>query len=345
MKNIFIKSTAAVVLAGFLSSTAMAKEQVTLLVHHFLSPNSPVQTKLLEPWAKKIQKDSNGRLKIEIYPSMTMGGKPPELFKQARDGTADIVWTLAGYTSGVFTRTEVFELPTVHRGNSIATTLAIYDNFDLIKGDYKKIKPLLVHALAGNALHTINKKVTSLKDVKGLKLRSPSRTGAWYIEEMGAEPVGMPLPELPQALSKGVVDGALVPFEVFPPYKFYQLTKYSVEGKDLDRFGTSVAMLLMNEKRFKSLPKDLQKVLEKNTGRDFYKLAGEIWLNEEEPGKKLQKESEGSEIIKLNKDQMGEFNKIGEKVVQKWIKEVGTKGIDGQLLVEKAREAIKKNTK
>ncbi len=345
MKKIITKGKLFLASTIFFTGTLFADNVEILTVHHFLSSKSPLQTKFLMPWAKKVEEASKGKLKIEIFPSMSMGGKPPELYKQARNGTADIVWTLPGYTPGVFPRTEVFELPTVHIGDSVATSIAIKENFDLIKDDFKNIKPLLVYVAAGNAIHTVNKKITSVEDMKGLKLRAPSRTAGWYLESLGAEPVGMPLPALPQALSKNAVDGGLIPFEVFPPYKFHQLTRYSIEGENKERFGTSVFMLIMNEDRFNSLSKELQKVLMDSLDINTVKEVGQIWMDVEEPGKKMQSASKDSEVIKLNAKQMEEFNKVGQQVVQRWIEDVKTKGIDGQKLVDKAREAIRKNSK
>ena len=336
----------AIVLAGLiiLAGSVYAKTEV-LTVHHFLSSKSPVHTKLLVPWAKKIEKMSKGKIKIEIFPSMSMGGKPKELYKQARDGSADIVWTVAGYTPGVFPRTEVYELPTVHRGSSLATSIAIRENFYLIKDDYKKVKPLLIHTHAGNAIHTTDKKIESMSDLKGLKLRTPSRIGAWLIQEYGAEPVGMPMPAFPQALSKKAVDGGLIPFEVFPPFKFHQLTHYSVEGANGDRFGTSVFLLLMNKDRFNSLSKELQLIIEESFNMDMVKHIGQVWMDVEKPGMKMQASSKNSEIIKLDAKAMAEFNEAGQKVVDRWVKEVSKKGIDGQKLVDEARKAIAKNSK
>jgi TRAP-type C4-dicarboxylate transport system substrate-binding protein len=346
MKNIIIKGTLLLTGVILCASTLFAKDEVkTLTVHHFLSSKSPLQTKFLEPWANKVEEASGGKLKIEIFPSMSMGGKPNELYKQARDGSADIVWTLPGYTPGVFPRTEVFELPTVHVGDAVATSIAIREKFDLIKDDFTDVEPLLVYVAAGNAIHTVNKRISNMSDLKGLKLRAPSRTAGWYIEAMGAEAVGMPLPALPQALSKNAIDGGLIPFEVFPPYKFAQLTQYSVEGEKGERFGTSVFMLLMNKDRFKNLSKELQKVLMDSVDINTVKEVGQIWMDVEKPGIEMQKASSGGEVVKLDSAAMAKFNKAGEEVVQRWITEANTKGIDGQKLVDSAREAISKNSK
>ena len=164
-------STAIAAAALLSTSVAAQAAEVTLTMAHFLSPKAPPHAKFLEPWARKVEADSNGRIKVEIFPSMTLGGKPPELYRQLRDGAADIVWTLTGYTPGVFPRVEVFELPGVHGGSAEATTLAIQDNFDKIAEDFKDIKPLLLHVNAGNAIHLVNGCIDGVADLKGLKLR------------------------------------------------------------------------------------------------------------------------------------------------------------------------------
>lgn len=345
MKNILTKG--AILLTGslLLAGSLFAKdEKTTLIVHHFMSAKAPTHTKLLMPWAKKLEEQSHGKIKVEIYPSMTIGGKPNELYKQVRDGSVDVAWTLAGYTPGVFPRTEVYELPTVHKGDSLATSIAIRENMDLIKEDFTDVMPLLIHVAAGNAIHTVDKKIEKVEDLKGLKLRTPSRTGAWLIEEYGAEPVGMPLPTLPQALSKKALDGGLVPFEVFPAYKLHQLTKYSAEGVNKERFGTSVFMMLMNKDKFNNLSKELQDIILANSGMELSKYAGNLFMEIEEPGKKLQNES-GGEVIKISEEDMKGFDAAGEKVVSKWIDEANKNGIDGQKLVNSAREAISRNSK
>jgi len=283
--NIINRVAVGIVTTALSYTTAQAAE-VTLTVHHFISPKAPTQTVLIEPWAKKVEADSNGRIEIKIFPSMSMGGKPPELYRQVRDGVADIVWTLPGYTPGVFPRSEVFELPTVHRGSAEATNQAIQENFALIADDYKDVHPILIHVHSGAALHTVSKQITTVADVKGLKLRTPSRTGAWMLEAWGAEPVGMPVPALPQALSKGTIDGTLVPFEIFPPLKLHQLTKYSYEGDDKSRFGTSVFMFAMNKDRYNSLPDDLKKVIDDNSGAAWAQSIGHNWIGSKSPAKR-----------------------------------------------------------
>ena len=329
----------AVALGAALPASA---QEVTLTVHHFLGPNAPAQTRLIEPWAERVEQQSDGRIAVEIFPSMSMGGKPPELYGQVRDGFADIVWTLPGYTPGQFPRSEVFELPTVHQGSAEATNKAIQDLWPEVEADFGDVHPLLLHVHAGNALHLREAEVASVEDVEGLKLRTPSRTGAWMIEEWGAEPVGMPVPDLPQALSKGVVDGALVPFEVMPPLKLHEMTERSVEGPDGSRFGAATFLLAMNKDRYEALPDDLKKVIDDNSGAALAQEIGKAWDEVEEVGKTMQRDS-GGEVVQLTPEGKASFDDKGAAVVERWIEDVSGQGIDGQALVDAAREAIEKH--
>ena len=318
-----------------------AAQEVTLTVHHFLSPASPTHKKLIEPWAQRVEEQSGGAIKVELFPSMAMGGKPPELYSQVRDGAADIVWTLGGYTPGVFPRSEVYELPSVHTGSAQATTKAIQASFDLIAEDFDDVHPLLIHVHAGNALVMKDKAVSGVADLEGLKLRTPSRTGAWLIEEYKAEPVGMPVPALPQALSKGVVDGALIPFEIIPPLKLHELSQYSVEGAEGGRFGTSVFMLLMNKERYESLSDELKAVIDANSRMALAEALGATWDEVEQPGRDLQIKS-GGEVLKLDADAMAAFAERGDTVTLRWIEEANANGLNGNDLVAAAQAAVAK---
>ncbi|MEM8950455.1 MAG: TRAP transporter substrate-binding protein [Pseudomonadota bacterium] len=326
-------------LAMFGASASAAAQEVTLTLAHFLSPKAPPHAEFLEPWAKKIEAESDGRIAIEIFPSMTLGGKPPELYRQLRDGAADIVWTVTGYTPGVFPRSEVFELPTVHKNSARATTLAIQDSFELVAEDFADIKPLLVHVHAGQALHLVDGCIGDPSELGGLKLRTPSRTGAWMIEAWGAEPVGMPVPALPQALSKGTIDGTLIPFEVMPPFKVHELTTCSITGTDDNRFGTAVFLFAMNQDSYDGLPDDLKAVIDANSGMAIAEETGALWDRIEGPGQEMQKKT-GSPVEALDQAGTDALDALGEQVVQRWVEEASSNGIDAEALVAVARDAI-----
>lgn len=334
--QILISAAAAISLAG----PAIAQE-TTLILHHFLPPVSFAHKDMLEPWAEKIKAESGGRIQIEIAPSMSMGGKPGELYGQVRDGAADIVWTILGYTPGVFPRAEVFELPLVHKGSARDTTIALNASMDMLADDFKDVHVLFLHVHDGNLIHSATKPVHGFADVAGMKLRTPGRTGAWVIENMGAEPVGLPVPALPEAMSKGVVDGALTTYEIVPSLNLQELDKYTTELPDGDRWGTSVFMLAMNKDVYEGLPDDLKAVIDANSGMNVAAEIGAMWEGFEEPGVAALAKA-GVERHVLSAEEGAKFDAANEKVVARWIEDVKGKGIDGAALVEGARAAIAK---
>jgi TRAP-type C4-dicarboxylate transport system substrate-binding protein len=335
---------AAAAVLGLGTLAAAQEPEFTLKLHHLLGPNSPAQKNMLEPWANRVMEDSGGRIKIDIYPSMSLGGSPPQLVQQVRDGVVDIVWTVNGYTPELFPRTEVFELPGVFTNDTVAANLAMREMFDeYLAEEYEGTHVIVLHVHAGQGIQMRDTEVHSPADLAGKKMRIPTRTGAWIIEALGATPVGMPVPDLPQALATGVVDGALIPWEIIPALKIHEMTDFQIEGPEHERFGTTTFQISMNQGTWDSLPPDLQDVINKNSGEDFAREVGEVWRASEEGGIKVALDS-GNQLITLTEDEMQEFRMALEPVVQRWVDEVTAKGIDGQALVDAARAAIEKHS-
>lgn len=327
-------------------SAPAAAQQINLKLHHLLPAAAPAHAKMLAPWAQDVEKASGGKVKIELYPAMTLGGKPPELINQVRDGVVDIVWTVNGYTPNLFPRSEVFELPFIHTNNATATNLAMRDMFlsGDIAEDFKDVKVMFLHVHAGQGIHMADKEVRKPDDLKGLKMRIPNRTGAWIIEALGAAAVSMPVPDLPQALAKKVVDGALVPWEIIPPLKLQEVTKYQIEGVNKVRFGTTTFQVSMNKNSWAKLPPDVQKAFEANNGEARWRTVGKVWTDSEDVGIGMATKN-GNKHIQLSEAELGLFRQKLEPVVQRWVDEVKAKGIDGNALVKKARALVAKYSK
>jgi TRAP-type C4-dicarboxylate transport system substrate-binding protein len=326
--------------AGF--AQALAQEH-TFKLHHLLGAKAPAQTQMLEPWATAVEENSGGRVSIEIYPAMSLGGRPPELVQQARDGVVDIIWTVNGYTPGLFPRTEVFELPFVYVNDPKAANLAMQEIFESdLKQEYQGLEVMFLHVHAGQAIHMRDKLVRTPADMEGLKMRIPTRTGAWIIEALGAAPAAMPVPELPQALSKGVVDGAFIPWEIIPPLKIQEQTQYQIEGHDQARFGTTTFQVSMNKARWDSLPDDIKSAFRDASSPEWWGQVGEIWRESDNHGIQIAVDS-GNEHIVLTEEETAAFREKLEPVVQRWIGEVTAQGINGAELVEKARAGIAKH--
>lgn len=320
-------------------------------LHHFLSPKSPAHAKMLAPWADRIEKASEGRIKIEIYPSMALGGKPPQLPRQVRDGVVDMAWMVNAYAAGQFPRTEVFELPGVQQGNSSAVNVAMYQMYeDYLKADFKGLFPLFQHVHGGQALHMADEKITSPEQLVGKKIRIPSRTGAWVLEALGASPVKTSVGEIPVALSKKVVDGAMIPWEIIPPLKIQKVTQYQIEGPVNPRsqfglgkrLGTTSFQLAMNTERWNALPEDIRQIFLDHSGADWHREVGEIWDGAEAFGIDLAKK-DGNEHVQLTEEQWALFEAKLAPVVERWIEEMKGKDIDGQALYDRARALVEEN--
>ena len=331
-----LKLAGLTVAAALWAGTVMAQE-ITLKLHQFLSAKAPAQTQMLEPWAKRVEENSGGKVKIEIYPAMTLGGRPPELVQQVRDGVVDLIWTVNGYTPGLFPRSEVFELPGVFVNDPAATNIAMRRMFESdLAAEYQGLEVMFLHVHAGNGIHMTTKEVRSPADLAGAKMRIPTRTGAWVIEALGAVPVAMPVPELPQALAKGVVDGAFIPWEIIPPLKIYEQTDFQIEGANAERFGTAVFQVSMNKATWDGLPDDVKQAFRDASGEDWLRELGSVWRASDDTGIKIAVENGNTHIV-LSEEETAAFRDVMASVVDRWVGEVTGAGIDGAALVEKAR--------
>lgn len=315
---------------------------VTLKLAHFLPAHSVTQAQFLKPWAERITQQSNGRIQFQFYPSMQLGGTPPQLVDQVRDGVADIVWTLPGYSSGRFPLTAAFELPFMS-SSSEASSQAMWDFLQKHgQKEFGDMRLLATHLTDGALVHTSKKPVHGLKDFRGLKLRAANRTAAKAIGLLGATPVAMPVPQVPEALSKGVVDGAVLPWDVVPALKLHELVKYHTETAEGAPALMHTALIVgMNKATYEKLPDDLKKVIDANSGRDLSRQAGQIWDNQVvETGHKLA-ESRQNEVYVLPAEEQAKWMEATSQVSDDWVKEVESKGYEnGEALLEDARQLI-----
>ena len=325
MKSTLSRLAAGLALAGF--GLAAQAQPIVLKVHHFLGPQSIQHTKMLKDWCDAIAKDSKDRLQCQIYPAMQLGGTPAQLFDQARDGVADVVWTLPGYTAGRFPKIEVFELPFMMT-NAEATSRAAWDFYERYSQDeFKDVKVLAVHVHGPGNIYTVKKQIKTMADIKGLKLRAPTRLTTKLLASMGATPVGMPVPAVPDALSKGVIDGAVIPYEVAPGVKIDELAKFTAEtDRSSPALYTSVFVVPMNKAKYDSLPADLTQA-----GNDG-------------PGKEKLIEG-GHTITVIPKAELENWKKASDSLDDEWVADMNKRGFDGKKMLDDARSFVTKYTK
>ncbi|MFK7966806.1 MAG: TRAP transporter substrate-binding protein, partial [Burkholderiaceae bacterium] len=249
------------------AATANAAD-VTLRMHHFLPPQANVPKLVLEEWANNVNEASAEKVKVRIFPAMQLGGKPPELMDQAKDGIADIVWTVVGYTPGRFPRTEVFELPFMMT-DAESTSRAFWDLYqqEMEKTEFKDLKILGTWVHGPGLIHA-SKPISLPADLAGVKIRGGSRVVNQLLEKLGATPVGMPVPAVAEGLSKGVIDATTIPWEVTRALKVPELVKNHTEFGDNSLY-TLTFVLAMNKAKYESLSPELQKAIDASSGAEF----------------------------------------------------------------------------
>jgi len=320
-------------------------QEVTLKVHHFWAPTAMGPSTILVPWCDKIAKESNNRMKCQIYPAMQLGGAPPQLIDQVKDGVADIVWTLPGYTAGRFPMMEVFELPFMST-SAEATSQAAWDYYTQFGNkEFPGIKALAVHVHDNGYVHTVNKQIKVMADFKGLKMRAPTRQTNKLLGALGATPVAMPLPALGDALSKGVVDGYLLPWEVIPSIKAHEFTKFHSETDPKARaLYTAVFIFAMNQAKYDSLPPDLKTVIDANSGASLSKAIGAQWDASAPPARKVAADR-GNTFYVIPASELDNWQKATANLPDDWVKDVAAKGQDGKMLLQSAKDLIRKYEK
>lgn len=344
MKQTSLKSLAAALVLAAISGTASLAQEVTLRLHQFLPPTSTVPAKLLTPWAQKVEAESGGRIKIEMYPSMTLGGSPADLYDQAREGVVDLVYTLVGYTPGRFPRVEVLELPFMLT-NGEATSRAYWDLYEseLKDTDYRDVHVIATWVHGPGVLHIRGEGVHRLEDMQGKKLRGPTRIITNMLGALGATPVGMPVPAVPEALSKGVIDGAVVPWEVTTALKLSELTDSHTDFSGDHALYTAAFVLAMNKARYESLPDDLKAVIDANSGAEVSAMFGRVQQEADAGGKAVAVER-GNELITLDEAETARWKEAASQVVEQWYADMEAKDIDGRALHARAIELIDLHT-
>ena len=344
-RRTFVQGAAAAAALGAPHLSGLAQQSVTLKFHTFMAPLSNVWLTMHKPWMDKVEKESAGRIKFEAYPAMQLGGTPVQLYDQARDGVVDVVWTLPGNTAGRFPRIEAFELPFM-MNNAEATSKAYWEYFQTqCPDEFKETQVLALHVHGPGMFHSTHKLIKSAADVKGLKVRGPTRQVTKMLGSLGAVPVGMPLPQIPDALSKGTIEACVIPWEVVPSVKVHELTKFHSEfPAGSPALYTTTFVMAMNKARYEGLAPDLKKIIDANSG-----LATSAWLGKtqqgNDPNGRKSATDRGNTLYTFSAAETQEFIKLSAQVDEEWVADMDKRGFKGALLLKAAKDLIAKNGK
>jgi len=329
--------------AATIAAAPLAAQEVTLRFQHFVSPNSANPKYFIEPWAEKVEAESNGRIKVEIYPFMQLGGKAPAQYDLIRDGAIDGGWVIPGYQPGRFPEAEALELPFMTPKSGEEASKAAWEfTQKYLMDDFADVHVFAAHMHGPGIIHKKGDSVSAVSDIAGLKLRGPSRPATLLLRRLGAEPVGMPVPAFPEALAKGVLDGGVITWEMSPSLKLDELTDSHTDVSGDRALYNLYFIWAMNKDSYARLPDDLKAVIDANSGMMASAWAGRAHDTGDAEGR-AQMEAAGNEIATLSAAATEEIRALGRDVTQDWIAEVTAKGLDGAALVEDARALMERH--
>ena len=332
----------ALALAAAVSQGQAQAQEVTLKFHHIWNPQAMASVRVIGPWCEKVAAESAGKLKCQIFPAMSMGGTPAQLVDQVKDGVADLIITLPGYTAGRFQAMEVFELPFMTNSAEAGARAAWDFHYKYAAKEFPGTKLLAMWIHDEGYVHTRDKPVKELADFKGLKMRAPTRQTNKLLTSLGASPVGMPLPTIADAVSKGTIDGFLLPWEVMPSVKLQEMVKFHSEtDPSRPALYSSVFIFGMNQARYDALSPELKAVIDKNSGPEYSQAIGKIWDESQAPGRKAAVER-GNTFYMIPGSELDNWIKASAPLNDEWVADMDKRGLPGKQMLQDARDLLAK---
>jgi TRAP-type C4-dicarboxylate transport system substrate-binding protein len=320
----------ALALAAALSAFNAAAQELRLST--FVPPVHVIYREIITPWAQDVAKATNGEVKVTLYPSMQLGGKPPELFRQAVDGVVDLTFTLPGYTSPAFPRVGIIELPGL-KADGLAATNMMWDLLDpYLLPEFEGTKVIALWGAEDAGLMSRGKAFRSMDELKGLRMRSPSAAQAKQLQYMGAVPIAAPITQVYPGLERGTMDGAMVPFTTILDFRLGEVAKgFTISGPI---FGRSVFLIAMNKKKYDSLSPNARAAIDRLSGRQLSLKATEVYIKRAEEA--VASVRGKADVVTLSAAEQARISKTLRPIIDEWIKESEARGIPARDMLRRA---------
>jgi len=331
-----------IALAACSLSAAVLAQGVTLKFQHVWPGAGDTSVKAIQPWCTKVAAESNNQIRCQLFPAMSAGGTPPQLVDRVKDGVEDLVMTLPSYTAGRFPSLEVFELPFMtYQAEGSSKAVWEYAQKHSLK-EFPGTKVLAVWVHDEGYIHNAGKQIRTMADLKGMKIRSPHRSGLKMLNALGASAVAMSIVGVQDAISKGTLDGAMVPWEAALDFRVGDVARFTTETpQSRPAMYTAVLAFLMNQAKYDSLPADLKAVIDRNSGAQLAASMGKRWDDSLAPAKKTL-QGRGNSVYVLPEAEADAWIKASSPVVDEWVADVEKRGLPGKAMLQDARDLLKK---
>jgi TRAP-type transport system periplasmic protein len=316
----------------FLTSSAFAQTKLNYSVF-FPAPHK--NAVLATEWAKEIEKRTNGRVQITVFPGGTLT-PADKCYDGVVKGLSDIGFSVLAYTRGKFPLTEVVDLPLGSK-SALASTRLINEYYKKFKPkELDEVKVMYLHGHGPGILHT-KAAVNKIEDLKGMKIRCTG-LAAKISSQLGATPVAMPMGETYDALSRGVVDGSMAPYEALQGWKWGEVVKFTVE--DWGAAYSSGMFVVMNKDKWNALPPDIQQIIEK-VNEEYAEKQGKLWDEIDKAGRDFTI-SRGNKIVSLSQDENWKWTKAVKPILDEYVKNMKDKGLPGEEALKFCLETLYK---
>lgn len=337
MRKIVRGTIAAAALALGLAGSAAAQEQITLKISHYLPPSHGFHTDFFGPWAKELESRTGGKVDTEIYAVNSAFGDAARQADQVRAGVIDIALGLRGIPRGRFPASSVIELPfMVEDARDGSRVLWQLYKEGALGDEYEDFKVLALFTHHGGLFHTKERPVRKLEDLRGLRMRTPSPAVSAMLEYLGASPVGMPPAQIYESLQRGVLDGLVTTWDLVGAIKLNEIVQYHT---DADAY-TAAFYVVMNKRRYETLPADVRKVIDDMSGESLVAKFGPLWDKWEARGFK-DAQRRGQDVIEIDAATRAEWKRQLQPMVDKYLESLKAQGVkDPQALYRRAQELL-----
>ena len=331
-RRTFLQGTAAAAAtAGLPARAVLAQDKIELKLASFVPPSHSIWVNPIMPWSKMIEDKSGGKMTVRLFPSMQLGGKAPELYRQMVTGIADIVFTLPGYTSGDFPMMSMSELPGTATSAEDGTN-KLWAHFDkLYTKEFEAAKILMLWNSDNASLMSREKPIRTAADMKGMRIRTPSAAQSAQLTALGATPVDMPVTQIYNALERGVIDATMIPLSAMLDFKLLEVVKYLTIGVPL---GRSPFLVAMNRKRYEGLPADMKKLIDDSTGLKLSLEGARSYDKKNTEAVEQAKADKNREVIVLAEAERKKWLDLFKPVIKEAAAEAEKKGLPGNEFVK-----------
>jgi TRAP-type C4-dicarboxylate transport system substrate-binding protein len=322
--------------------SSAANPEFRLKFAHHNPPGAFLNVYGTDIWAKNIETRTNGRVKIDLYPAQMLG-RATDTYDNTINGICDIGWTYLSYQPGRYPLSEVVMLPMLGLDTASIASKVIWDlyaNTPYLKKEYEEVKLLTLNTHDGNPIGS-TKPILTAADLVGKKLRSAGGPLNPFLQVMGATPMSMPSVDTYQAAEKGVIDGAVLVYEAVQMQNLQEVLKYYLEAS----VSSGAFALFMNKKVWDSLPPDIQKIFDEESGDKASQLIGKGGCDDHKAELVAAIVKAGGTIKKLDPAEAAKWQEKARPVWDKWASDLEAKGLPGKAVLDytlKKIEELKK---